>query len=91
MNNKELQDLRDALIAGIGDLAKPIDFPDLESRGVLSKVGAWYRIHKIDALPRNATQKITEIAQDSKGIKAKFSSASKYERLAQKVARLGGK
>ena len=89
MNSKELQQLRDALSTELVDLAEPIDFPGLEKQGVISKAGAWYRVHKMESLPRHATKKIVELAQDSKGLKVKFSSSVKFERIAKKVAKLG--
>jgi hypothetical protein len=54
----------------LAKLAQPIDYADLESRGVISKAGTWYRVHA--ALPEHATCKICEIEQGPEGLKVKF-------------------
>jgi hypothetical protein len=65
-------------------LAQPIDFADLESRGVVSKEGTWYRVHNWRDLPEHAVKKIYELAQDRKGTKVKFEKSSKFEKLAKR-------
>ena len=70
--------------------AQPINFSELEDRGVSSKEGAWYRVHKFNALPEHATCKISGMEQDSKGIKVKFWRASKKtQRLAKQLEKMG--
>ncbi len=53
--------------------ATPIDFEELVAKGAISKEGAWYRVHELDKLPEHAKAQISEISQDQKGTKAKFS------------------
>lgn len=62
-------------------LATPIDFADLEKRGVIAKAGAWYRLLKPEDLPEHAARKIYVIESDKKGVKVKFEKASKFEKL----------
>lgn len=76
------------LQAEVNELAQPVDFDELESKGVLSKEGAWYRIHKMSELPEHARLKISQLAQDERGVKAKFSKASRFEKLAVKLGKL---
>ena len=66
-------------------LVEPIDFSELERRGIVSKAGAWYRVHNWKALPEHASRKIRELAEDSKGIKVKFEKG--VERTAAKLLR----
>lgn len=73
-----------ALIELTRMLAQPIDFADLEKRGIISRTGAWYRLHKAGDLPEHVSRKIYEIAQDAKGVKVKFEKASKFEKLLKK-------
>lgn len=83
MDDKRQNDLK-MLRDQVKALAKPIDFEKLETLGILTKVGAWYRIHKMKELPKHASDKIYEIAQDSRGTKVKFRkplNASKTSKL----------
>jgi hypothetical protein len=82
-------DLLKQLQAEVAELARPIDFDELESKGVLTKEGAWYRIHKFKELPKHAGAKVTELAQDARGVKVKFSRASRFEKLAAKFSKVG--
>lgn len=58
-------------------LLQPLDLKDLATRGILVKEGAWYRILKFKALPKNVFARMSEIAQDSRGTKVKFLKVSK--------------
>lgn len=82
-------EIRDNLLAELRDafenLARPVDFAELESKGILSKAGAWYRIHKIHELPKHVSQKIIAFSQDTKGLKVKFEKNTPYHRLAKKL------
>jgi hypothetical protein len=78
--------LFDALQEAIRELARPIDFDELAAKGILSKSGAWYRVHKPKSLPKHVRQRITDLAQDAKGLKVKFGTASRYQRLARKLS-----
>ena len=69
----------------VQELARPIEFAELEASGVLTKAGAWYRVNRVQDLPVHASRKIVELAQDKNGLKVKFEKASKYERLAKKL------
>lgn len=82
-------DLLKQLQAEVNELARPVDFDELESQGILTKEGAWYRIHKMDELPKHASSKVTQFAHDARGVKAKFSKASRFEKLAAKFSKLG--
>ena len=75
---------RTALLELTKTLAQPVDFADLEKRGIISKAGAWYRLLKPESLPEHASRKIYELQQDAKGVKVKFEKASKYEKLLKK-------
>jgi hypothetical protein len=72
---------RTALLELTKTLAQPVDFADLEKRGVISKAGAWYRLHKPELLPEHASRKIYVMEQDAKGVKVKFEKASKFAKL----------
>lgn len=85
--NNLLAELQEA----VQELARPINFDKLEAEGIISKAGAWYRVHKVQDLPKHASQKITELAQDSKGLKVKFDKASRYEKLAKQLGLPGAK
>lgn len=43
------------------------------------------------SLPKHASAKIFEVIQDSAGTKAKFSKAAKFEKIANKLNKLGSK
>ena len=65
-------------------LAKPIDFDELISQGVLEKKGAWYKILLMDKLPRHAKDRITELKS---GGYVKFVKGTKRaERLVKKLS-----
>ena len=70
-----------------GNSVKPIDFDDLEKRGVVTKSGAWYRVHRFGDLPEHAVKQISGLAQDSKGVKVKFSKPTK--RMVAQATSLG--
>lgn len=59
-DSPEAEDKPDVLGEVIGEwlLSQPIDFADLQRRGVLSKEGAWYRVLDLWGLPENAAKKI---------------------------------
>ena len=69
-------------------LSQPIDFADLEERGVISNEGAWYRVRNLWDLPEHAAKKISELERDSEGFRAKFTEASKYEELAKRFEQI---
>ncbi|MES1942320.1 hypothetical protein T5B8_18868 [Salinisphaera sp. T5B8] len=69
-------------------MAKETDFERLEADGILTKEGAWYRVHNFDELPTGTQARVSEIQQDSKGIKVKFSKSSKFDKLSKKLDRL---
>ena len=85
MSTKSKDNLLTELQAVVQELARPIDFESLEAKGVISKAGAWYRVHKVQDLPEHASRKITERAQDTRGLKVKFEGQGSYERLAKKL------
>jgi hypothetical protein len=58
-------------------LAQPIDFADLETRGIITKAGARYIVHDIRKLPAHATDKIYEFGEHDKGLIVKFRKPSK--------------
>lgn len=58
-------------------LATPIDFADLEARGVLKKEGTWYRLLKPRELPPHARQQITSTVKA--GGLVKFRGATKKD------------
>jgi len=77
------------IASAIFRLAKPVDYADLEKRGILSKAGAWYRVLKPADLPEHVTCKMHEMAWDSKGMKVKFSGIRGAQRLAKKLENSG--
>lgn len=85
MSIKSNDNLLTELQAVVQELARPIDFENLEAKGVISKAGAWYRVHKVQDLPEHASRKITELAQDTRGLKVKFEGQGRYEKLAKKL------
>ena len=65
-------------------LAKPIDFDELISQGVLEKKGAWYKILLMDKLPQHAKDRMVEYRSDGC---AKFAKGTKpAERLVKKLS-----
>jgi hypothetical protein len=65
-------------------LAKPIDFDELVSQGVLEKRGAWYKIPLMANLPRHVRDRMTEYRFDGC---AKFAKGTKAaERLVKKLS-----
>ena len=62
------------LIAELELLRQPIDFVELEGRGVISQAGAWYRVRNLYDLPEHAAHKIREIARDGMGTVVKFAA-----------------
>lgn len=84
MTNKELEKMYRHVVAETNLLATPIDFEDLQRRGILVKAGAWYRVRNLNELPEHACKKIYELAYDAKGTKVKFAKASSFEKLAKR-------
>ena len=72
MTPDELSKLRERLAEENEKMAKPINYDELIEKGLISKVGAWYRVNDIRRLPEHVSAKITETFQDQKGIKVKF-------------------
>jgi hypothetical protein len=65
-------------------LAKPVDFDELVSNGVLEKKGAWYKIPLMANLPRHVRDRMTEYRSDGC---AKFAKGTKAaERLVKKLS-----
>ncbi len=58
-------------------MAQPVDFANLEKRGIITKAGARYIVHDMHALPPHATEKIYEFGSHKKGLIVKFRKASK--------------
>lgn len=63
----------------IRELAEPINLAALKNNGVISKEGDWYRIHRFEDLPEQASNQIARLEQDEKGIKVKFIDQAEYE------------
>lgn len=89
MTPEERRKLFEQIASEARSAAEPVDFDALERDGVLSKEGVWYRIHRYESLPENAAARISEIAQDAKGIKVKFYKSSSFEKIAKKFEKLG--
>ena len=65
-------------------LAKPIDFDELISQGLLEKKGAWYKIPRMTDLPRHVRDRMIEYRSDGC---AKFAKGTKAaERLVKKFS-----
>ena len=88
MTQNERQTLINELIAETKKLAEPIDFEDLEKKGILKKAGAWYRVLDFQAVPEHVWKKARAVAQDAKGVKVKLEKASKFDKLMRKLAKL---
>jgi hypothetical protein len=80
---KDPDKLLKRLVRGTRMLSQPIDFADLQRRGILSKDGAWYRVSNLWDLPEHAAKKIYELERDSGGFRVRFTDASEYEELAK--------
>ena len=88
MKPEHRRDVHTKISAETKILAKPIDFKDLESKGILIKEGAWYRVSDFKNLPEHVRVKVFEIRKDDKGIKVKLeisSSVNKYTRIFEKL------
>lgn len=90
MTTEESQALRQQISSGIDSLADPVDYSDLEKRGIISKVGAWYRVYvPVPDLPERIRKRISCVATDLKGVKVKFVSESKIQRSVKKLKKMG--
>lgn len=70
-------------------LNQPIDFADLERRGVIRKEGAWYQVRNLADLPEHVAKRIEELLWDGENISVKFDSAAReYEELAELAERM---
>jgi hypothetical protein len=70
-------------------LATPIDFAELEARGIITKVGAWFRVSNLHDLPEHAAKKITNMEfYKNGGVKVKFAKASRFEKLAKRFEQI---
>ena len=58
---------KDEVIALAKKLATPVNFLELEKKGILEKKGAWYKIKSIKILPEYASAQIRSIKFDDKG------------------------
>ena len=72
-------------------LSQPIDFADLEERGIISNEGAWYRVRNLWDLPEHAAKKINKIVHDPKGFRVTFYPASRYEKLQKRFEKMAAK
>jgi hypothetical protein len=76
---------RDEYIQKIIEFSEEIDFESLERDGVITKEGAWYRVHKWSLVPENARKRVTAMNDDKRGFKVKFSKPTKkLQQLAAK-------
>ena len=89
MTQQERAKLIQALARKTRELVRPVDFEDLEARGVLKKEGAWYRVLDFKEVPKHVWAKAQEMAQDRKGIKIKLGKVTKRtEALMKKLQKL---
>ena len=89
MTEQERVKLIQALAKAARELIRPVDFEDLEAKGVLKKEGAWYGVRDFKSVPKDFWAKAQAMAQDSKGIKIKLAKATKRtEALARKIKKL---
>jgi len=70
-------------------LAQPINLLELETQGVISAEGEWYRIHDFAGLPEEAKTKMAELTQDDNGIKVKFIDTTQFEKIAERLDKRG--
>ena len=85
-----LEAMRKLFTAQTAKMAKPIDYTELERRGVISNAGAWYRVHvPVPELPEYVVCKIYEMARDSKGTKVKFLSDAEIQASVKKIRKMG--
>lgn len=61
----------------IEEWSQPIDFDQLAASGILTREGAWYRVHRYTELPDSVRRRIGSTAHDKRGIKVKFSKLTK--------------
>jgi hypothetical protein len=48
-------------------LATPIDFNELEKKGIIEKKGSWFKVIRLNALPEHASRQVRNIKTDGKG------------------------
>lgn len=83
---------RQELLEIAKELATPIDFDGLISKGVIEKLGAWYAVLKPNELPPHAWRQATAVKTAPKGgISIKFRKPTKefeafYKKLASESA-----
>jgi hypothetical protein len=58
---------KDELIALAKEAATPIDFVELEQKGLIEKKGAWYKVKSIHALPKSVSSQIRAVKTDRAG------------------------
>jgi hypothetical protein len=87
---KDPKKLLQRLLAEVRLLSQPIDFADLERRGILSKEGAWYRVSDLWDLPEHASHRIREVVVDAHGSKVRFATRG-VKTLAKRVEKMAVK
>ena len=65
-----------------------IDFNELQRQGHVSKERTWFRLRNIHELPDYVALRLSELENDSKGVKVKFTSESERKRAAKLVQKL---
>jgi hypothetical protein len=71
---RTVDEIRHLVLKEIELLRRPIDFVDLERRGIISKDGTWYRVRNLWELPVYVAHRIREVAVDVHGTKVKFTT-----------------
>jgi len=72
MKIEDRDSLTERVQAELEKWTKPLELTSLEKQGIISKVGAWYRVQKFDSLPEHVRARISEFTTDQKGLKVKF-------------------
>ena len=70
-------------------LADPVDFKGLESRGLISKEGAWYRVQDFNTLPFHVKAEVSEVCHDDHGTKVVFKNSPDFDKYARQFRKLG--
>jgi len=89
MNPDEKQVNLERIAGEVRKLAEPLNLTELETEGVITKDGDWYRVNSFEALPENASNRIAQLEQDDHGIKVKFLDPTKFEAVVKKLDQHG--
>jgi hypothetical protein len=76
---------REELVDHLKKLAEPVDFEELERKGIIKKCGAWYQILDMNALPEVFTGLAKAMKIEKGRLSLKLEKQSEYEKLLKRL------